>query len=94
VDLLLDDVIFANANAASFIVTMPAFTAANLCQRDRFTIKRTDNNPLTHVRVASSAIDGAPGNTIQLGTSSAFGTQTGEAATLQWDTAAATWRVI
>jgi hypothetical protein len=94
VDLLLDETVFANANAGSYTVTVPAPAAANLCQRQQLTIKRTDNNPLTFVRVVSTAIDGAPGGTIQLGTSSAFGTQTGESVTLRWDIAAATWRVI
>jgi hypothetical protein len=94
VNLQTDNIIFANANASSYTVTVPTPVATNLCERHQVVIKRTDNNPLQYVRVAASAIDGAPGNTIQLGTSSAFGTQTGESATLQWDIAAATWRVI
>lgn len=94
IDPIADSTILANANAGSFSVTLPTVTVANLCHGTRFTVKRIDNNPLTNVRVLGSAIDGSPGNSIQLGTSSRFGTLTGEGAAFEWDVTANTWRIV
>lgn len=90
VDLLTTD---THIITGAGVVTLPTPTAGNFCQSRRVTVKRTSNNPLDVVRVVAAAgIDGAPGNNIQLGTSSKFGTLTGEAATFELD--GATWRIV
>ncbi len=87
--LITDNIIQVSGNG---IVTLPVIAAADLCANRRITVKRLSNNPLEVVRVTAAAgIDGAPGNNIGLGTSSKFGTLTGEAATFYFD--GATWRI-
>jgi hypothetical protein len=79
--------------SAAGTVTLTTPTATALCANTLVYVKRTTNNPLVVVRVTAAAgIDGAPGNTIQLGTSSKFGTLTGEGAWFQFD--GTTWRIV
>lgn len=73
-------------------VTLTAPVAGDIYAHTLVWVKRTSNNPLHTVQVAGVAIDGAPGNNIQLGTSSRFGTLTGESAWFWWD--GASWRAI
>jgi hypothetical protein len=90
VDLLTTDIYVINTAGT---VTLPTPTAGNFCQNSTITIKRTSNDPTVVVRVTAAAgIDSAPGNTIQLGTSSKFGTLSGESATFAYD--GATWRIV
>jgi hypothetical protein len=94
-DLINDQVLFVNANAGNVQVTLPAPVLPLANQNTRITIKRVDNNPLFTARVGFSApIDGAPGNTILLGTSTAYGAVTGESVVLVWDNTANTWRIV
>ena len=79
--------------SAAGIVTLATPVLTDFCQNTMVFVKRTTNDPLIVTRVTAAAgIDGAPGNTIQLGTSSKFGTLTGEGAWFQFD--GTTWRIV
>jgi hypothetical protein len=79
--------------SAAGTVNLATPVATNLCSSTRVWVKRTTNDPTVVIRVSAAAgIDGAPSNSIQLGTSSSFGALTGEGAVFQFD--GTTWRII